>query len=134
MPFSYLKTDLIYILYIGSKGPKCQKQFVGLSICSKNVLNNYPQEIEYIMMTGDNPPHDVWLQSREGNLDHSRKVVELINKVFPDKQVIYTLGNHESFPCNRFGKIFTFFVFLLLLLLLFCCYYCCCCCLMKIVK
>ena len=55
------------------------------------------------MMTGDNPPHDVWLQSREGNLDHSRKVVELISKVFPDKQVIYTLGNHESFPCNRFG-------------------------------
>ena len=54
-------------------------------------------------MTGDNPPHDVWLQSREGNLDHSRKVVELISKVFPDKQVIYTLGNHESFPCNRFG-------------------------------
>jgi hypothetical protein len=45
-----------------------------------------PQEIDYIMMTGDNPPHDVWLQSRDNNLDHSRKVAELINKVFPDKQ------------------------------------------------
>jgi isocitrate lyase len=53
------------------------------------------------MMTGDNPPHDVWLQSREGNLDHSRKVAELISKTFPEKQIVYALGNHESFPCNR---------------------------------
>lgn len=70
-----------------------------------HIREKHLDEIEYIMMTGDNPPHDVWLQSREGNLDHSRKVVELINKVFPDREVIYTLGNHESFPCNSFPPV-----------------------------
>ena len=38
-----------------------------------------------------------------GNLDHSREVVEVLQKVFPDKQIIYALGNHESFPCNRYS-------------------------------
>ena len=52
-------------------------------------------------MTGDHPAHDVWLQSRKNNLAHTKKVVSLMKEIFPDKQIIPAIGNHESFPCNR---------------------------------
>ena len=57
-------------------------------------------ELDYIMLTGDFPAHDVWLQSREHNLASARLVVENIKEVFPDTQVFPSLGNHEPFPCN----------------------------------
>ena len=60
------------------------------------------QEIDYIMITGDYPAHDVWLQSRRGNLEHAKKVHDLVTKVFPDKMILPGVGNHESFPCNSY--------------------------------
>ena len=58
------------------------------------------------MLTGDYPPHDVWLQSRENNKRHSKMATDLVKKYFPDSTVVVDLGNHESFPCNRFLKLF----------------------------
>jgi len=42
----------------------------------------------------------VWLQSREHNLATAGFVLESLTEVFPDTQVVPSLGNHEPFPCN----------------------------------
>jgi hypothetical protein len=39
--------------------------------------------------------------------------VAVVKKIFPDRQVLPVMGNHDSFPCNRLVKK------LLLLLLLY---------------
>ena len=72
-------------------------------------------DLDYIMITGDYPAHDVWLQSRwaqtlfpiylqvvfrEHNLATAGFVLESLTEVFPDTQVVPSLGNHEPFPCN----------------------------------
>ena len=56
------------------------------------------------MLTGDYPAHDIWLQGRTGNLVTAQRTVDIIKEVFPDKRVFPSIGNHESFPCNRSGK------------------------------
>ena len=70
--------------------------------------SNHPlfhfKEIDYIMITGDFPSHEVWKQSREWNLAHSKMMSDLVSDVFPDKLILPSVGNHESFPCNRFGN------------------------------
>ena len=76
-------------------------------------------DLDYIMITGDYPAHDVWLQSRsnkisfnrnlvkfcpqffrEHNLATAKAVLEPLAEIFPDVQVVPSLGNHEPFPCN----------------------------------
>ena len=59
------------------------------------------KELDYIMITGDFPAHDVWRQSRQLNLAHTKKMAELVTSIFPDKLILPTVGNHESFPMNR---------------------------------
>ena len=70
---------------------------------SNHPLFNF-KEIDYIMITGDFPSHEVWKQSREWNLAHSKMMSDLVSDVFPDKLILPSVGNHESFPCNRFGN------------------------------
>lgn len=57
-------------------------------------------ELDYIMITGDYPAHDVWLQSRDHNLATAAAVLQPLAEIFPDVQVVPSLGNHEPFPCN----------------------------------
>ena len=52
------------------------------------------------MLTGDSPAHDIWLQSVEENLNTAQVYVDMVKKYFPDKKVIFSLGNHDSFPVN----------------------------------
>jgi len=66
----------------------------------EHIRAQHSEEIDYIMITGDFPPHDVWQQSRESNLEASRTFLDLVKETFPDKQVFPSIGNHEPFPCN----------------------------------
>jgi len=68
----------------------------------EHIKAEHGEEFEYIMVTGDYPAHDVWLQSRQGNLAHSKKVFDLLKEVFPSTLVFPSVGNHESFPCNNY--------------------------------
>ena len=40
---------------------------------------------------------------REHNLATARFVLESLIEVFPDTQVVPSLGNHEPFPCNMWA-------------------------------
>ncbi|XP_063982786.1 sphingomyelin phosphodiesterase-like [Diachasmimorpha longicaudata] len=59
-------------------------------------------DIDYILWTGDLPPHDVWNQTREGNLQILRNIMEDMKNSFPNVKIFPALGNHESAPVNSF--------------------------------
>jgi len=59
-------------------------------------------DIDYIIMTGDYPAHDVWIQSRQNNLAHTKTVVDTVNEYFSGTPIYPSMGNHESFPCNSY--------------------------------
>lgn len=64
-------------------------------------LKNF-QDIDYILWTGDLPPHDVWNQTREENLKVLRDTVAQMVEMFPGIPIFPALGNHESAPVNRY--------------------------------
>jgi len=66
----------------------------------ENIRDQHGSEIDYIMITGDFPPHDVWKQSRDSNLMSSRTFLDLVKAAFPDTQIFPSIGNHEPYPCN----------------------------------
>ena len=59
------------------------------------------QDIDYIIWTGDLPPHDIWNQTKESNLHVLRETVQQLRQFFPNTRVYPALGNHESAPVNR---------------------------------
>lgn len=63
------------------------------------------KDIDYILWTGDVPPHDIYNQSREENLENLKVTTELIAKYFGNTTVLPAVGNHESFPMDRYIKI-----------------------------
>ncbi len=86
----------------------------------RDVARRHP-DLDYVVVTGDYPPHDVWRQNRRNNLESSKLVAEVLRKhfggearavvgnlsrvaicVFADIPVFPTIGNHEAFPVNMF--------------------------------
>ena len=65
-----------------------------------NIANTVKPDI--ILWTGDNPPHNVWSQSREFQLNATRRVTGFMKQYFPGIHVLPSIGNHESFPCDQF--------------------------------
>lgn len=61
-------------------------------------------QFDYIMWTGDIPPHDVWNQTRSDQLQIYDTLVKLLFKYFPNKLVFAAVGNHESAPADRYGS------------------------------
>uniref|UniRef100_A0A0C9R6Z6 Sphingomyelin phosphodiesterase n=1 Tax=Fopius arisanus TaxID=64838 RepID=A0A0C9R6Z6_9HYME len=59
-------------------------------------------DIDYILWTGDLPPHDIWNQTREGNLQVLRDIMDDLKIAFPNVTIFPALGNHESAPVNSF--------------------------------
>lgn len=63
------------------------------------------QDIDYILWTGDLPPHDVWNQTKEENLKVLQETVAQMSDMFPGVPIFPALGNHESSPVNRYVTI-----------------------------
>lgn len=59
------------------------------------------KDIDYIIWTGDLPPHDIWNQTKEGNLNILRSTVQQLINYFPYVPIFPALGNHEAAPVNR---------------------------------
>ncbi|KAG1683692.1 Sphingomyelin phosphodiesterase [Nymphon striatum] len=63
---------------------------------------NQTLEFDYILWTGDLPPHDVWNQTKSTQIFHLYKMTEMMLKYFPNKPIFPSLGNHESSPVDSF--------------------------------
>ncbi|XP_021710800.1 sphingomyelin phosphodiesterase isoform X1 [Aedes aegypti] len=59
-------------------------------------------DIDFIIWTGDLPPHDVWNQTKEENLKVLKETVKQMSEKFPGIPIFPALGNHESAPVNSF--------------------------------
>ncbi|RWS30121.1 Sphingomyelin phosphodiesterase-like protein [Leptotrombidium deliense] len=69
-------------------------------------ISLYHKDIDYVIWTGDIPPHDIWNQTREGQLSLINEVSALIHKHLGYVPVFPALGNHESTPVNSFPPSF----------------------------
>ena len=49
-------------------------------------------DIEFILLTGDYPPHDIWTQTEETNLDHAKAVVDAII-VHDDIEILFVVNS-----------------------------------------
>ena len=76
-----------------------------LNICLSTSWHTH-SDIDYILWTGDLPPHDVWNQTREENLKVLHETVTQLIEMFPGIPIFPALGNHESAPVNSFPPPF----------------------------
>ncbi|XP_066248576.1 sphingomyelin phosphodiesterase-like isoform X2 [Euwallacea similis] len=60
-------------------------------------------DIDYILWTGDLPPHDIWNQTKEYNLNVIKETIDMIFKAFPNTPIFPAIGNHESSPAGNFA-------------------------------
>ncbi|KPM07774.1 hypothetical protein QR98_0062760, partial [Sarcoptes scabiei] len=67
----------------------------------KSIRHNHP-DLEYVLWTGDIPPHDIWNQTRETQLHYIEIAGKLFDKYFGHLPIFPTVGNHESVPMNSF--------------------------------
>ncbi|KAK7075332.1 hypothetical protein SK128_000758, partial [Halocaridina rubra] len=51
-------------------------------------------------VTGDLPPHDVWAQDQDSNLESINVTMQLLRQYFPNTPVINAVGNHAPAPVN----------------------------------
>ncbi|CAG2104025.1 unnamed protein product [Medioppia subpectinata] len=60
------------------------------------------KDIDLVIWTGDNIPHDVWNTTKEVNIQHIRAMTDAMKKAFADKPLFPCLGNHEAHPINLY--------------------------------
>jgi sphingomyelin phosphodiesterase len=66
-----------------------------------NYFSNLQDKPDFIIDTGDNPSHDIWLQSRELNLESTKNIITQQMISFMKTPVFHSLGNHEFFPVDE---------------------------------
>ena len=63
-------------------------------------LNDTSDQFEWIYLTGDLPAHNIWDQTKSGQVFILKKTISLFDEYLPNKPLFYAIGNHESDPCN----------------------------------
>lgn len=59
-------------------------------------------DIDYIIWTGDIPPHDIWRQTKQQTLENIRDTIGDLVGAFPGVPIFPTLGNHEGVPAGKY--------------------------------
>eukprot|EP00698_Gefionella_okellyi_P007656 TRINITY_DN1871_c0_g1_i3.p1 TRINITY_DN1871_c0_g1~~TRINITY_DN1871_c0_g1_i3.p1 ORF type:complete len:585 (+),score=87.29 TRINITY_DN1871_c0_g1_i3:239-1756(+) len=57
---------------------------------------------DFIIWTGDLPPHDVWIESQDTQLTAARLLADAFKTYLPNATILPAMGNHEGFPVNSF--------------------------------
>jgi len=67
--------------------------------------SRFGNSIDFMIWTGDNPPHDIWAETRDSQLNASSTVASWLYNSFTLKRnwpIFPAIGNHESFPVDQF--------------------------------
>lgn len=59
-------------------------------------------DLDFIIWTGDNTPHDIWRQTQSYNLNFTTIISNKLRN-HTKAIVIAAMGNHESFPVNVYN-------------------------------
>jgi len=71
-----------------------------------SLLERIAQEkVDAIIITGDNTPHDIWMESKEIQISRIDRVYQKILRTFPNTPVFPTIGNHDTFPVDQFSLL-----------------------------
>ncbi|CAB5373212.1 sphingomyelin phosphodiesterase [Rhizophagus irregularis] len=65
-------------------------------------MPNVVPKIDYILSTGDLPPHDVWAETQSSIKEITNKTANIWRKFFTSAPYFPIIGNHESAPVNSF--------------------------------
>eukprot|EP01132_Coremiostelium_polycephalum_P004818 gene4818-6006_t len=65
-------------------------------------LATLTDQIDFIVWTGDNPPHNVWEQSQSDQTAATETLSQLIYNTFPNTIVLPSIGNHEAYPSDQY--------------------------------
>uniref|UniRef100_A0A915KH99 Saposin B-type domain-containing protein n=1 Tax=Romanomermis culicivorax TaxID=13658 RepID=A0A915KH99_ROMCU len=84
----------------GTPNAKCDLPLRTLENLLQHLQKN--ESFDYIIWTGDLPPHNIWNQSRQGQLNAYDQLVDLFAQYFPNKTIYSVVGNHESSPVDSF--------------------------------
>ena len=68
-------------------------------------LNDTSDQFEWIYLTGDLPAHNIWDQTKSGQVSILKKIISLFDEYLPNKPLFYAIGNHESDPVNRYNNV-----------------------------
>lgn len=79
----------------------CDSPQVLIENMLQNIAKEHP-DIDYIIWTGDLPPHDIWNQTKNGSLDILKECVKQMATAFPNVPILPALGNHEGIPAGNF--------------------------------
>lgn len=60
-------------------------------------------DIDFIYMTGDLVPHNIWYTDEEENKEIIHQVSQVLYDYFPSTRIIPCLGNHEAHPVNLYS-------------------------------
>ncbi|GAB1600640.1 sphingomyelin phosphodiesterase-like [Argonauta hians] len=69
-------------------------------------LQTIQHQFDYIIWTGDLPPHNIWNQSRSDQTKVINILTNYFLKYLPKKPMFPVVGNHESSPVNSFPPEF----------------------------
>uniref|UniRef100_T1IYT3 Saposin B-type domain-containing protein n=1 Tax=Strigamia maritima TaxID=126957 RepID=T1IYT3_STRMM len=83
---------------------KCDTPLRTIESMFEHIAKNF--KLDYILWTGDLPPHDIWNQSRTDQIYVLKQTTKLFMKYFPNVPIFPALGNHEGAPVNSFPPPF----------------------------
>ncbi|XP_022243798.1 sphingomyelin phosphodiesterase-like [Limulus polyphemus] len=78
----------------------CDMPLRTLESMLKHVTDNH--KIDYVIWTGDIPPHDIWKSTQSEQIYILRSVTQLMRKYLKKVPIFPALGNHESAPVDSF--------------------------------
>jgi len=70
--------------------------------CFLHRLSGLDPKPDFVFWTGDQPPHDVWAESKESQLQRSLDISGWLQTALRGIPVFPALGNHEGYPVNSF--------------------------------
>lgn len=81
---------------------KCDSPKILIDNMLKHINEQHP-DIDFILWTGDLPPHDIWRQTKESNLAIIKETTRQMLEHFPTTPIFPAVGNHESIPAGTFA-------------------------------
>ena len=69
----------------------------------ETLRNDWGQQIDMIIWTGDSIAHDVHHTNYQETIDVIGNLSSLIKEYFPETPVIPVLGNHDFYPVNYYN-------------------------------
>ena len=60
------------------------------------------KDIDFVVYGGDNPPHDLWIETEQSQMNVESIVINMFKQHFPNTPIYPVLGNHESYPESEY--------------------------------